>query len=196
VRILALESSLYEGSIAALDSGKVLREIRLDPAQRTARSFAPALAQLLRDVGWKPKDVQLVAVATGPGSFTGLRVGVTAAKVFAFAVKAEVVAVDTLEVIAAQVPPGNHSSIMAVVDAQREELFLRSYLQTPAGHLGDRLEFQIISNDAWIAELDQLVSRAKQSGLDQIPVTVTGPGLIKLVDRIPASIPVTPSEHW
>ena len=185
MRILALESSLFEGSVAALDSGKVLRETKLDPALRTARSFAPGMRQMLREVGWKPADVQLITVATGPGSFTGLRVACTAAKVFAYAVKAEVIAVDTLEVIAAQVPPGHPALIMAVMDAQREELFLKSFRRAADGQLADKSELRIVGNDAWLADLAQDPSSL-----------ITGPGLHKLVERIPAGVQVAPSENW
>ena len=73
---------------------------------------------LLKQVGWRPDDVQLVAVSVGPGSFTGLRVGVTAAKVFAYAVGAEVLGVDTLEAIAAA-SPDDVAEVSAVIDAQR-----------------------------------------------------------------------------
>ena len=75
----------------------LLAELSLDHTQRSAQSLAPAIEALLTQVGWLPRDVQLVAVSVGPGSFTGLRVGVTTAKVFAYAVGAEVLGIDTLE---------------------------------------------------------------------------------------------------
>src|SRR5687768_12135976 len=105
MRILALETSGLSGEVALLEGERVIAEQWLDPGQRTARSLAPGMKQILQTAGWQPRDVQLVAVTIGPGSFTGLRVGVTAAKTLAYAVGCEVMGVDTLEVIAAQAPP-------------------------------------------------------------------------------------------
>ncbi len=104
VRILALETTETIGSVAAASDDKLLAELQLNPQQRSAASLAPALQDLLKMVGWRPGDVQLVAVTIGPGSFTGLRVGVTTAKTFAYAVGAEVLGVDTLQAIANGLP--------------------------------------------------------------------------------------------
>src|SRR4030042_1258471 len=104
MRILALETTDKAGSVAAMADGNLLAELTLGQTQRSAQSRAPAMLALLKQVGWRPADVQLVAVSVGPGSFTGLRVGVTTAKVFAYAIGAEVLAIDTLETIASGAP--------------------------------------------------------------------------------------------
>jgi hypothetical protein len=104
MRVLAIETSESVGSVAALAAGSLLGELRLPPKQGSAQSLAPVLITLLDTVHWRPDDVELVAVTIGPGSFTGLRVGVTAAKTFAYAVKAQVLGIDTLETIAAGCP--------------------------------------------------------------------------------------------
>src|SRR5271163_2151267 len=96
-RILALETSELTGSVAAAADGNVLAELQLDPQQRSAQSLAPAIRALLAQVGWQPADIDLLAVTIGPGSFTGLRVGVATAKVFAYACGAEVLGISTLE---------------------------------------------------------------------------------------------------
>ena len=80
MNILALETSGKSGTVAALSEGLVLHERPLAPHQRSAQSLAPALFACLNEVAWQPQQVDLVAVTTGPGSFTGLRVGVTTAK--------------------------------------------------------------------------------------------------------------------
>ena len=107
MRILALETSSSSGSIAVMEDDRVLGESAFDPGQRTAQSFAPAVRRQLEAVDWLPRDIQLVAVALGPGSFTGLRIGVTAAKTLAYAVGAEVIGANTLKVIAWQTPQGD-----------------------------------------------------------------------------------------
>ena len=61
------------------------------------------MAAVLSEAGWRPRDVELVAVTIGPGSFTGLRIGVTTAKTFAYAVKCQAMGIDTLEGVAPRV---------------------------------------------------------------------------------------------
>src|SRR5262245_50788842 len=111
MRILAIETSGQRGSIAILnsqgDSLSTLGQTILAADCRTAQSLAPALKSLLADAGWPSKSVELVAVAVGPGSFTGLRIGVTTAKAFAYAVGAQVIGINTLAVLAHQSPPAH-----------------------------------------------------------------------------------------
>ncbi len=181
MRILALESSSNNGSVAVLDGDRVLGELPLDPSQRTAQSFAPAIRQQLEAVGWLPGDIQLIAVTRGPGSFTGLRIGVTVAKTLAYAVGAEVIGVDTLKVIAWQAPTGN-LPVWALVDAQRQQVFAARFRRH-----GDDMQretaTEIVDNDVWLAGL---------SG----EVMVIGPGLKRLCDRLSDGISVADPESW
>jgi tRNA threonylcarbamoyladenosine biosynthesis protein TsaB len=91
--------------------------------------LAPSLKQLLEKQGCSAKEVAAVAVAVGPGSFTGLRVGVTTAKAFAWAVGAAVVAVDTLDALAeaAPRPTGDAERLWTLLDAQRGEFFVARF---------------------------------------------------------------------
>ena len=92
MKVLSLETSCRRASLAThvADGGRLERigESALPAHLRTARSLAPATQRLLAESGWQPADVTLVAVSIGPGSFTGLRIGVTSAKTFAYATEA------------------------------------------------------------------------------------------------------------
>src|SRR5262245_56227812 len=134
MRILALETSSFSGSCAVADDDRVLSETFLPDAMRTAQGLAPMIERQLLAVGWTPKDIQLVAVTQGPGSFTGLRVGVTTAKTMAYALNAQVLGIDTLAVIAQQAPP-EHTTIEAVLDAQRRQLFVARFCRDADGSL-------------------------------------------------------------
>ena len=116
-------------------------------------------------MGWRPQDVQLVAVTQGPGSFTGLRVGVTAAKTMAYAVGAEVFAVNTLKVIAEQSPAGVQR-VCAVLDAQRQQLFAADF-QRQADRLVEASGTRIEDIADWLAGLSA-------------DTAVSGPGLARL----------------
>ena len=101
-RTLAVESSSASGSIALLDGAGLVVESMLPSRPRIAQTLIPEMARLLRTVGWEVRDLELIAVVRGPGSFTGLRVGITAAKTLAYATGTAVIGVDTLEVLAFQ----------------------------------------------------------------------------------------------
>ncbi len=182
MRILALETTELAGSVAALENNHVLASADLDPNLRSAQSLAPALNALLHAASWQPGDVQLVAVATGPGSFTGLRVGVTTAKLFAYAVDATVLGVNTLEVIAAQ-SNTQTDELWAVIDAQRQQLFAAQFSRESDGRWRENGLIKLIDNAAWLAQL-----RPQQS--------ITGPGLSKITDYLPDGIAVVDRQLW
>jgi tRNA threonylcarbamoyladenosine biosynthesis protein TsaB len=183
LRILAIETSSAAGSVAALSDGNRLAELRLNPSQRGAQSLAPALAELLRQAGWRPRDVQLVAVSVGPGSFTALRVGVTTAKTFTYAVSAEVLAVDTLEVIAARVEVPAGGTISTVIDAQRGDVYTAHFRRLAPDTLERVQPTTILAADKWIAELSS-------------DIVVSGPALEKLAARLPGAIRVAAQDVW
>ena len=152
-RLLALETSGRAGSVAALDGTQLLAERTLDAARGSAATLAPAIRELLADVQWRAADVQVVAVAAGPGSFTGLRIGVMTAKTLAYALGADCIAVDTLDVIARQAP-GDARPLWAVLDAGRDDLFAARYLSnSDSGELVALRPTALVRSADWRAEL-------------------------------------------
>src|SRR6185437_7257912 len=98
--------------------GDELRSVRrLDETRRQARDLAPAMAALLAEQGWRPREVQAVLVSHGPGSYTGLRVGIMSAKTFAYATGCPLIAVDTFKAIALQAPE-SVAQVDVLADAQ------------------------------------------------------------------------------
>jgi tRNA threonylcarbamoyladenosine biosynthesis protein TsaB len=184
MRILAIETSGHGGMLAALegaDSGtQLLREVRLEGG-RTAQVLAPTLEKLLAEVGWPPRAVELVAVANGPGSFTGLRIGVTTAKTFAYAAGAQIQAVDTLDVLAAQTPWAN-AKLWTILDAQRQELFVARF-GLRDGHTVRELETHIVPQAGWVESL-------------HMGERVTGPALAKLRTPLPPNVIALPESYW
>ena len=98
--LVALETSGPVGSVAAALDGRVVAEDHFERGMRHGRELVPHLAAMCRDLGRGPSTIQVVAVSVGPGSYTGLRVGVTCAKTLAFATGASLVPVSTLETLA------------------------------------------------------------------------------------------------
>lgn len=182
MRILALETTDKTGTVAALCDANLLAELRLGHEQRSAQSLAPGIQALLKQVGWLPRDVQLVAVTVGPGSFTGLRVGVTTAKVFAYAVGAEILGIDTLEAIAAAAP-AEAAPLWVAMDAQRDEVVAQCYGAATAGKRQPVTPQRLAAVDAWLAQLAP-------------GVAVSGPVLEKLLDRMPPGVHVLDRSYW
>lgn len=159
MKILALETSGMSGSVATLDtsSGAGPQALRLPPEQRSARGLAPTVREALRQSGWKPTDVNVVAVTVGPGSFTGLRIGITTAKMLAYAWKADVIAVDTLDVLARQAELddalASASTLHTILDAHRQELFHAVFRRDVETAWTRETDSHLIGVEAWLASL-------------------------------------------
>jgi tRNA threonylcarbamoyladenosine biosynthesis protein TsaB len=187
VKILALETTDLYGSVAASDDSNLLLELELNSKQRSAQSLAPAIRNLLEQVGWKPTEVQLVTVTVGPGSFTGLRVGVTTAKIFAYAVGADILGIDTLETIAANVfgDAGASScpdNLQVILDAQRGEIVAGDFGRSQDGWLRPVGPQRLLQIESWLKE-------GKHSA-------VTGPILKKLQSKLPPDIMILEERFW
>lgn len=124
--LLAIESGGIYGSAALGTAGDLCRYIPLDRSKRTAVTLAPALGELLALSRQSAIPIDAVAVNVGPGSFTGLRIGVTTAKTLAYALGCAVIPVDSLACNAAaafeQQP--DLSSVCVILNAYRQQFFV------------------------------------------------------------------------
>ena len=188
--ILAFDCSSPAGSVALLEGSCVLAREALDPAKRSAITLAPAIADVLRLAGKASGELDLVATTIGPGSFTGLRVGVTMAKTLAYALQCDLIGLNTLDVLAGQVYEaglgGDRGIIHAALDAQRKELFVGRY-QVGVDR-AERLrrcddEPTILSARAWLESL-------------AAGDVVTGSGLMRWKDQLPPGVVIAPSEYF
>ena len=119
MRILGIETSGAAGQAALGDDDRVVEVIQLDARERHAQRLVPAIGELLAHHGWPPSSLELVCASIGPGSYTGLRIGLTAAKTLCYATGAKLVGVGTLEAIAHNAPP-EALRVSVVSDAQRD----------------------------------------------------------------------------
>ena len=104
LNVLALDTSTERAAIGlGTRSGMVYAETT-DAARKHGRDLIPRLAEILAKGGLSPRDIEVIGVGVGPGSFTGLRVGVTAAKTLAYTTGAVLIGLDSLEVVACNAP--------------------------------------------------------------------------------------------
>ena len=161
MRILALETSAKAVSAAVTEDGKVLCSGYQDTGLTHSRTLMPIVEAMLKNTGLTVQDCDAVAVAAGPGSFTGIRIGVSAAKGLAFAADKPCAAVSTLEAMAW---PLAHleGDLCAVMDARRHQVYNARFRAA-----GGRLE-RLCPDRA--VGLDALADELKKSGNPQFLV--------------------------
>jgi tRNA threonylcarbamoyladenosine biosynthesis protein TsaB len=128
--ILNLETSAKDCSIALGKNGECLGTRKSKGEWKHSREITLLIEQTIKDAGLKFDQLSAVAVSSGPGSYTGLRVGTSAAKAMAFALEIPLLAVETLKLIAAPYHKQaleEKSIIIPVIDARRDEVYYQLY---------------------------------------------------------------------
>lgn len=125
--ILLIETATSVCSVAVARDGRVLHQVETAEADRHAALITVFIRQCLNHLGMEPRQLHAVAVSAGPGSYTGLRVGVSAAKGLCYALGIPLIAVDTLQALAwacrEQSGASGHDLIAPMIDARRQEVW-------------------------------------------------------------------------
>jgi tRNA threonylcarbamoyladenosine biosynthesis protein TsaB len=150
--VLAIDTATSKVSVAIGDGGAVVGAVALAGGRRHAEQLAPAIQYLCEELGVSLDQLAAVAVDVGPGLFTGLRVGVTTAKVMAQALRVPVVGVPSLDLVAY---PLRHSArlVVPILDARRREVFSARYRPLPGG-VQRVSDYDVRPPDELVAELD------------------------------------------
>ncbi|MCL2005477.1 MAG: tRNA (adenosine(37)-N6)-threonylcarbamoyltransferase complex dimerization subunit type 1 TsaB [Planctomycetaceae bacterium] len=184
MKLLALETTEKYGSVALLDDNNVLAEAVLPKNQRSSQTLHPALHSLFLESQIAATEIDAVAVVAGPGSFTGLRVGVTAAKVFAYAIGAKIVVIDTFQAVASAAP--THSGMISVgVDAQRGEAVVAVLRRSEFGQAEMVEGPALIAVEDWWKHIDRYED-----------VLFTGPALEKWSGKVPSHLVLADEADW
>ena len=127
MKLLAIETSSGIGSVAVLDEDTGVRDqISFPQGTKHGIALVPSMEEILKRAGWEPSGLDAIAVSIGPGSYTGLRVGLVSAKMLAAFGGADLVAVPSLDVIAHNADTGNEC-VCAVGNAHRNEVYAARY---------------------------------------------------------------------
>ncbi len=120
--VLGIDSATRTASVGVVSDGSTLAERSAAGARQLAATALPLVEEVVAQAGCTVADVDLIAVSAGPGSFTGLRIGMSVAKGIAFATGAKVIAVPTLEALA--LVAGTRSGLLCpVLDARKGEVY-------------------------------------------------------------------------
>jgi len=153
MNVLALDTSGDHAILGLAIGSELVLESVCDGSRRHGRDLIPGVRDLLRRAGVGPRDLDLVGVGLGPGSYTGIRIGLTAARTLAHAVGARVAGFDSLEAFALGAP-AEALKIHVVGDAQRGDVYRADFRRTEPGAPLDRLgPTRIEPRGAWPASL-------------------------------------------
>lgn len=178
VLLLALDTSTAQVSVAFGDDGMVLGSVELVGGRRHAEQLAPAIDYLRRECGVELDRLAAIAVGTGPGLFTGLRVGVTTAKVMAQALRIPVVGVPSLDLVAYPLRYSERT-VVAVLDARRREVFAARYQPVPGG-------VQRVSDYAVYAPAELVAELAAEGAESPHGLLLAGDGVARFPDEFAA----------
>jgi len=178
---LGIETSGRAASVALRADGQTLVERTLgESGRRHAQTLVAEIDAVLKQHGKNVGDCQLVAVSVGPGSFTGLRIGVVCAKTLAYATGCALAAVDTLACIAENSPP-EIDDVHVIADAQRGDLYVGRYRRDAAGRFVQDEPIAIAAGQTWCA------ARARED-------VVSGPGIVRFEADLAGAGRVLPAE--
>src|SRR5258708_28493242 len=148
-----LETSGRVGRVAVAH-GAQLGDVRtLDETRRHARDLAPAVAELCAARGWAVRDLDGVIVSVGPGSYTGLRVGLMSAKTLAYATGCRVLGIETFAAIARQTP-AVADRVAVIADAQQQNVYAQIWRRdVDGGQAVAPLAIRPLAE--WVAEFEE-----------------------------------------
>ncbi len=132
MNLLALDTSTDQAAIGLATPGGVFTVPQTNPGRRHGRDLISQIGILLGHAGIRARDLNVIAVGCGPGSYTGLRVGLMAAKTLAYATGAALVGLDSLEAVARNAP-GAGLRIAVVADAQRGDVYAADFNRRESG---------------------------------------------------------------
>ena len=183
--ILAFETSAKAGSVALLDGENLLAESYQNTGLTHSQTIMTMAENMLKSCGYTPQEVQAVAVAAGPGSFTGVRIGVAAAKGFAWGAELPCYGVSTLEAMALNL--GVHDGyVLPVMDARRNQVY-NALFRVQKGKMERLCPDRAIS----LEELGEEIKNLPE------PVFLVGDGSVLCYNTLAETVPalVLPQSH-
>ena len=166
--ILAIDTATTTCSVAVTSDTTLLGEVLLHEQHHSERIIS-LIDRLLTETALTRRDIDCIAVAVGPGSFTGLRVGISTAQGLAFALDRPVIGVPSLEILARQAIPAEH--ICPMLEAGKGQVYTCLFAATRQGVLEKTISETVIEAGAWAQTI---------SGT----TLFTGPGALRYRDRI------------
>ncbi|HBZ55675.1 MAG TPA: tRNA (adenosine(37)-N6)-threonylcarbamoyltransferase complex dimerization subunit type 1 TsaB [Syntrophobacteraceae bacterium] len=152
MKILAVDTSTSAGSVAIVDGSRVLAECSLESARTHNRRLLKAVDDLLNHLGWSLDDLGGLAVTLGPGSFTGIRIGISTMKTLAWALDKPYVGIPTLDALAAPLHFAS-APVCALLDARKKEVYAAFYQPDGRGACRRISPYQVLQPQRLLARI-------------------------------------------
>ena len=176
MKYLFIDSATTNLVVAIINEGKIAYIYDNNDGHDTSSKMMPVLAEAFENTGLKPQDIDKIFVVTGPGSFTGIRVGLTVAKTMAYALNIPIVPISSLEVMA------SCSGGTALINARRGYVFAGTYDE----------KLNVIYPDSYVLMSDKLDK--PYISYDEFEFTVEKPKIdvLKVIKKHENDYPVNP----
>jgi len=172
-KVLLLETSGSCGIVALGFGSNIISHRVLEIAKRHVSDMAPAIAEMLKECGWEAKNLDAIATGIGPGSYTGLRIGLMSSRTLAMMTGARLLGISTFEILAQHGLEAGHAKVEIIADAQQDKIYAQRF-ENNNSNLISASELKIVSAAEWIANRD-------------ISFAIAGPGVPKVLPLIQAN---------
>ena len=172
MKILGIDTSSMAASVAVIEDNKLIFEYTINTKKTHSQKLMPMIENMLGLSDLNVREIDAIAVCEGPGSFTGLRIGMATAKAIAHVNDIPVIGVNSLEALAANMNLCD-KKICSILDAQRNQVYTGRYL-----YEGTKL---VEIKEIGIQQIDELLEELAQSGEQWILV---GEAVYKYEDKI------------
>ena len=153
MRILSIDTATPSAGAAIVDDGRILAECLLSGQKNHSQRLLQIIDRLFDWTGSARESIDCIAVSVGPGSFTGLRVGISTAQGLAFAFDKPLAGVPTLEVVASQATGGD-GLVSPMIDARKQQVYASLYRRT-GGVLAQVRTATVLDPVAWVESLTE-----------------------------------------
>lgn len=172
VRILALETSTRRGSVALLEAGRLVASLEHDEPNCHAERLLPLVERLISEADWPKSSLDRLGVGVGPGSFTGLRVGIALAEGLSVGLDRPLIGVGSLLAMAHGALAEHAGPCCALLDARRDEVFAAVYregaLEVCAPRAVPNADLRDFLRDYSVASVVGEIARGRALGVDEV----------------------------
>ena len=154
MKVLGIDTSTSCGSVGLIDDGEVISDYLLNIPVTHSERLLGAIEFVLKETRCPIENLEGWAISLGPGSFTGLRIGVSTVKGLAFATGKPVAGVSTLDVLASQIAPTSYL-ICPILDARKKEVYTAFYRYEEDGSLRRQSNYQAIGPEELVKRITE-----------------------------------------
>ncbi|HLQ75464.1 MAG TPA: tRNA (adenosine(37)-N6)-threonylcarbamoyltransferase complex dimerization subunit type 1 TsaB [Alloiococcus sp.] len=153
MKVIAIDTSNKAMAVALADKGQIVAVKKINIKRNHSIQLMPTIEELVKEVKWQPTDIERIAVANGPGSYTGVRIAVTTAKALAWSLKADLITYSSLESMVLGQPYMPDQLLVPLFDARRGHVYTGMYRLNAEGKLTTVVADRHIDFESWMEEL-------------------------------------------